>query len=60
MALLLLFQALLEGLDELVQATQRLDLRAFFVAERALELLAQPVFRDQRLDVLVEVFRPLK
>ncbi|RMS54205.1 hypothetical protein ALP64_202598 [Pseudomonas syringae pv. actinidiae] len=60
MAFLLLLQALLELIDKLVEAAQRLDLRALFVAQRALELLAQPVFRNQRLQVIVELFQTVE
>ena len=55
-AFLLLFQAFLELLDELVQTTQGLDLRALLVGQQALEFLAQPLFGDQRLEVVVELF----
>ncbi len=37
-AFLLLFQAFLELLDQLVQAAQGLDLRPFFIRQRTLEL----------------------
>jgi hypothetical protein len=59
-ALLLLLQALLEFLDQLVQATEGFDPGAFLVGQRTLELLAQPLVGDQRLDVLVEVFQALR
>lgn len=59
-AFLLLFQALLELLDQLVQATQGLDLRTLLVGQQALEFLAQPLFGDQRLEVVVELFQALE
>jgi hypothetical protein len=59
-AFLLLFQAFLELLDQLVQAAQGLDLRALFIGQRTLEFLAQPVFGDQRLNVVVELFQAVK
>ena len=60
MAFLLLIEALLERLDELVEATEGLDLCTLFVAQRALELLAQPLFGDQGFQVLVEVLQTLE
>ncbi|MNF87158.1 hypothetical protein D3C84_696170 [compost metagenome] len=60
MAFLLFFQALLELLDELVQPTQGLDLRTFLIGERTLELLAQPILGDQRLQVFVEFVQPVE
>ncbi len=60
MALLLLLEAFLELLDQLVQTTERLDLGALLVTEVAFELLAQPVFGDQCLDVPVQVFETLE
>src|SRR5690606_13339838 len=59
-ALLLLLVALLELLDQLVEPTQGLDLGLFLVGEQALELLAQPVLRDQRLEQLVEVLQAIE
>jgi hypothetical protein len=59
-AFLLLFQAFLELLDQLVQAAEGLDLRALFIGQRTLELLAQPVFGDQRLQVVVEFFQAVE
>ncbi|EXF47340.1 hypothetical protein BAY1663_00011 [Pseudomonas sp. BAY1663] len=60
MALLLFLETFLEFLDQLVQASERLDLCALLVAQAAFELLAQPVFRDQGLDVPVEVLQALE
>ncbi len=60
MAFLLFLEALLELFDQLVQPAQGLDLRPFLVGERALELLAQPLVGDQRLDMPVEVFQALE
>ena len=60
MAAFLLFQALLEFLDQLVQPAQGLDLRALLVAQLALEFLAQPVLRNQRLQMPVEILQALE
>ncbi len=60
MAFFLFFQALFEFLDQLVEATKGLDLRAFFIAQRTLEFLAQPVFGDQRLQMVVELFQAVE
>ena len=59
-AFLLLFQALFERFDEFVQPAQRLDLRPLFIAQRALELLAQPFVRDQGLKVFIEVLQAVE
>ncbi|RNC97390.1 hypothetical protein ED866_19295, partial [Acinetobacter baumannii] len=55
-ALLLFLEALLELLDQLVQAAEGLDLRFFPVGQQALELLAQPFLGDQRLEVALLLF----
>ena len=60
MLLFLLLEALLEFLDQLVQAAQALDLPLFLVAQQALEFLAQPFLGDHRLDMFVEVFQTLE
>jgi len=60
MAFFLLFKALFERLDQLVQPAQGLQLGAVFGAQRAFEFLAQPVFGDQRLKVLVEVLQAIE
>lgn len=60
MAFLLLFETLLELLDQLVQPAEGLDLRTLLVRQAALELLAQPVFGDQRFEVLVEILQALE
>lgn len=60
MTFLLFFKAFLELLDQLVQAAQGLDLGAFFIGQRTLEFLAQPVFGDQRFEVLVKVLQALE
>ena len=59
MAFLLLFETL-ELLDQLVQPAEGLDLRTLLVRQAALELLAQPVFGDQRFEVLVEILQALE
>jgi len=59
-AFLLFFQAFLEFLDQLVEAAQGLDLRALLVAQRAFELLAQPLFGNQCFEVLVEVLQTVE
>ncbi len=60
MALFLLFEALFELLDQLVETAERLDLGFFLLGQHALEFLAQPVVGDHRLNQLVEVFQPLE
>ncbi|MNG12132.1 hypothetical protein D3C84_957250 [compost metagenome] len=60
MAFLLFFQAFLEFFDQLVEAAEGLDRRPLFVGQRALEFLAQPVLRDQRLQVIVEFFQAIE
>ncbi|MCY1284770.1 hypothetical protein D9M70_336870 [compost metagenome] len=59
-ALLLLLEALLELLDQLVQAAEGLDLRALLVGQHALELLAQPFLGNQRLEVVVELLQTVE
>ncbi len=56
MPALLLFEALLELLYQLVQPAQRFDLRLFLLAQEFLEFLAQPLLRYQRLDDVVNRF----
>lgn len=60
MAFLLFFQALLEFFNQLVQTAEGLDLRAFFVGQRTLEFLAQPIFGNQRLQVIVEFLQTVE
>src|SRR5690606_2194545 len=57
---LLLLEAFLELLDQLVQTTEALDLRFFLFAQQAFEFLAQPFLGDHRLDMFVEVFQTLE
>lgn len=59
-ALFLLFQALLEGLDELFQPAQRLDPGFLFIGELFLEFAAQPLVGNQRFDGGVHVLDALE
>ncbi len=59
-AFLLLFEALLELLDQLVQAAQGLDLCTFLVGQRALEFLAQPFIGISASKCRSRFSRPLK
>ena len=60
MAFFLFFEAFLELFDQLVQAAEGLDRRPLFVAQRTLEFLAQPVFRDQCLKMIVKFFQAVE
>ena len=60
MPALLLRQALLEGLHQLVEAAQRLDLRLLLVGEQLLGELGQPVGRDLGREALVDLLEALE
>ncbi|MNZ95141.1 hypothetical protein D3C78_1142750 [compost metagenome] len=59
-ALLLLGQALLEGFEQLLQAAETVELGLVLLAEKALELLAQPVLGDQRLERRIETLQAVE
>ena len=59
-ALFLLFEAFLKFFDQLVETTKGLDLGLLFLSQHALELLAQPIIGNHRLNQLIEVFQPLE
>ena len=60
MTLFLLFQALLELFDQLLQPTQALDLGLILLRELLHELRAQPIIGNHRLDDIVEGLQILK
>ena len=60
MALFLLFEALLELLDQLFQPTQALDLGLVLFRELLHKLGSQPVVRNHRLNNVVEGFQVLE
>ena len=60
MALLLLFQSLLEFLNELFEATQTLYFRLVLFRQLLHELRAQPVVGNHRFDDIVQRFKVLK
>ena len=60
MALLLLFQSLLEFLNELFEATQTLYFRLVLFRQLLHELRAQPVVGNHRFDDIVQGFKVLK
>ena len=60
MTLLLLFQSLLEFLNELFEATQTLYFRLVLLRQLLHELRAQPVVGNHRFDDIVQGFKVLK
>src|SRR5690554_4603878 len=60
MALLLLLEALLERLDQLLQPAQRFDLGLLLRRELFLELAAQPVVRYQRFNGGIETLQAIE
>ncbi|MCY1542737.1 hypothetical protein D9M68_785000 [compost metagenome] len=60
MLFLLLLEALLELLDQLVEAAEALDLGLLFLGEVLLEFLAQPLLGDHRLEEVVELVEALE
>ena len=60
MALFLLFHSLLEGLDKLLKASQRINFGLLFIRQVLLELGPQPVVRNQGFQQVVEVLDTFK